>query len=64
MILGNEYIYFSAGESKQEKEITKFLDLKLLIISLTIQLEQSYILFSITFFNKFTTNLTLAIENN
>lgn len=62
MTLGNKYLFLSTGQRKVAKEIAKFIHIKLLIISVTIQIEPTYILLTITLFNKATLNLTLEIE--
>ena len=46
MIIGNNYISLSTGEYEKEKEITIFIHINLIFISLMVQLEDSSIQFS------------------
>tara|TARA_R100000306_G_C4267330_1_gene88340 strand:+ start:129 stop:317 length:189 start_codon:yes stop_codon:yes gene_type:complete len=61
MIIGNNYISLSTGEHKKEKEITKFIHINLIFISLMVQLEETYIMFTISLFKKIEANITLSV---
>jgi len=61
MSIGNKYLGLVAKELKQEDEVTKFINLKIYPLSLLLQLEATYILFSISIFNKLRANLTLTV---
>ena len=61
MSIGNKYLGLVAKELKQEDEVTKFINLKIYPLSLLVQLEATYILFSISIFNKLRANLTLTV---
>ena len=62
MIIGNNYIFLSTGEYEKEKEITKFIHINLIFISLMVQLEETYIMFTISLFKKIEANLTLSVN--
>ena len=62
MIIGNNYIFLSAGEYEKEKEITKFIHINLIFISLMVQLEETYIMFTISLFKKIEANITLSVN--
>jgi len=62
MIIGNNYISLSTGEYNKEKEITKFIHINLIFISLMVQLEETYIMFTISLFKKIETNITLSVN--
>tara|TARA_R100000687_G_C6354102_1_gene120266 strand:+ start:42 stop:230 length:189 start_codon:yes stop_codon:yes gene_type:complete len=62
MIIGNNYISLSTGEYEKEKEITKFIHINLIFISLMVQLEETYIMFTISLFKKIEANITLSVN--
>ena len=61
MIIGNNYIFLLTGEYEKEKEITKFIHINLIFISLMVQLEETYIMFTISLFKKIEANITLSV---
>ena len=61
MSIGNKYLGLVASELIQKDEVTKFINLKIYPLSLLVQLEATYILFSISIFNKLRANLTLTV---
>jgi|TARA_R100001530_G_C4172664_1_gene117126 hypothetical protein len=62
MIIGNNYISLSIGEYKKEKEITKFIHINFILISLMVQLEETYIMFTLSLFKKIEANITLSVN--
>jgi len=62
MIIGNNYIFLLTGEYEKEKEITKFIHINLIFISLMVQLEETYIMFTISLFKKIEANITLSVN--
>ena len=61
MIIGNNYIFLLTGEYEKEKEITKFIHINFIFKSLIIQLEETYIMFTISLFKKIEANITLSV---
>ena len=62
MVVGNNYISLSTGEYEKEKEITKFIHINFIFISVMVQLEETYIMFTISLFNKIEANITLSVN--
>jgi hypothetical protein len=62
MTIGNNYISLLTGKYEKEKEITKFIHINFLFISLIVQLEETYIMFTISLFNKIEANITLLVN--
>jgi hypothetical protein len=62
MVVGNNYISLSTGEYEKEKEITKFIHINFIFISAMVQLEETYIMFTISLFNKIEANITLSVN--
>jgi len=61
MSIGNKYLGLVVSDLIQEGEITKFINLKIYPLSLLVQLEATYIMFSISIFNKIRANLTFTV---
>jgi hypothetical protein len=62
MIIGNNYISLSISEYEKEKKTTKFIHINFILISLMIQLEKTYIMFTISLFDKIEANITLLVN--
>jgi len=60
MLLGSKYLHIGTGELPNTP--VKCFTVKLLFISFTIQIEHSYIMYSISLFDKFDINLTFIIH--
>jgi hypothetical protein len=61
-IYGNKHISLSYGELNQDKIISKYIHLNLSILSIMIELEPDYIMFSIGLFKTLRTNFTFILE--
>ena len=58
MLYGNQYLYVAADRSTD----TKHFNVGLLFLSLSIHIENKYIMFVISFFNKADINITFVLN--
>ena len=62
MTIGNDYMFISTGEFNERNRITKFIKIRFIFVSITVEISSTYIMFSLSMFKKARINLTFTIE--
>tara|TARA_R100001530_G_scaffold28857_1_gene22807 strand:- start:1434 stop:1622 length:189 start_codon:yes stop_codon:yes gene_type:complete len=62
MTIGNNYMFIATGEFNERKRAAKFVTIKFIFISVTVEVSSTYTMFSLSMFKKARINLTFTIE--